>query len=259
MKKIIKKIDSEADRLATNISSKLVARLGSAAAGFIIAGPAGAIVGVAAESAIEDVVKRFLSPRELKRIEKVLIHASQAYKEALKHGASPRTDIDREKYEELFEGTLLKARESYEEKKIPLLGNLFATAPFTSSPIENINQTLITAEQLSYRQLCILSVIGQNEMSRGSLNLSKEAIRDDNQKVFNEKVEGIYYDIYSLILMGLMVQMRGEGDEMKALFSEGDITPQYVRLRYPGRLLFDSMKLDTIDKKDFEDIVTILG
>ncbi len=256
MKKTIKKIDKITDEIATNVSIKLIGKLGSAAAGFIAAGPPGVVISIAVESAIEDIAKRLLSLREASRMEKVIKQASKVYDELSKK--SPlRKDFDKEKYEELFEGLLLKARESYEEKKIPLLGNLFATTPFTNTPIENINQTLITAEQLSYRQLCILAVIGQNEWN-GALKLSERPIKEEYKDKFSENTWGIYHDIFLMVALGIVVQMYKDSQTIDPLLAIGKIIPNNLKLHYPGRLLFNGMRLDTIDKRDTNQVINIL-
>jgi hypothetical protein len=61
--------------------------------------------------------------------------------------------------EELAEGTLLAAKDTYEKKKLPLIATLLANAYFTPSPVANLVDALHTAEMLSYRELCILAVV----------------------------------------------------------------------------------------------------
>jgi hypothetical protein len=105
----------------------------------LLGGPGGAIEGAAAGVAVTRALKRvgaelkqrFLSPREQVRVGAAFAYAGAAIREALDRGQLPRSDgffdeaaDNRPKAEELLEGVLLKARDSYEEKKLLLLGNL---------------------------------------------------------------------------------------------------------------------------------------
>jgi hypothetical protein len=248
----LQRIDKQIGDFANNATARII----GVAAGFATAGPLGAVVGLAVESVAEDVVKRFLSPKELTRIEKVLELAAIKHDEHIKKGLALRDDIDRDKYEEFFEGMLLKARESHEEKKIPLLANLFARVPFTNTPIENMMQTLIYAEQLSYRQLCILSVI-QFAVFRSSL-LSNSEYRDIRKQRPDEKTEGIFQDMFYMMRQGFIGQSRDEGRSLINITIPADIMPAYVVLLYPGMLLYNGLDLVSVEEVDRKSIIDVL-
>lgn len=171
------------DNVANEVIGGVVDFGGNAAialAGVSTAGPPG-LLASGLLIAGKRILTSVLTQKEKDRTEKVYEMAVKQVLEKLEDGATPRKDLSKERYIELTEGTLLKAKDSYEEKKLPLIANLLATTPFTNTPIENMNQTLIYAEQLSYRQLCEIEVIGQNEWE-GKHNLSNKALnqRDKN-------------------------------------------------------------------------------
>jgi hypothetical protein len=62
--------------------------------------------------------------------------------------------------EQLLEGVLLKARDEYEEKKLPYLGRFYANLVFTPT-VSPATATLLikTLERLTFRQLVLLALI----------------------------------------------------------------------------------------------------
>lgn len=216
----------------------------------VFGGPVGAVIGAATGPIVEDVLSRLLSKKEKQRIEKVAEYAVKKINEQLQIGISPIKNPNDPSYKELFEGTLLAARDSFEDKKIPLLANLVATAPFTSTPTDNLVQTLKTAESLSYRQLCILSVLGKSQNGKG---LSDISFREKYPKTTKESIEGTLFDVYSLIGLGLIAQMQSENN-IEGLLVIGDIIPNKLRLFYPGRLLFNGLQLDAISDEELKPI-----
>lgn len=237
------------------ITTKVVAAGSGAAIGGLIGGIPGAIVGAAYGAAMDDISKRMLSPMEKNRLEAIQKLAEDKFKEQIERGSGLRKDIKQINLRELYEGMLLAARESYEEKKLPLIANLIATAPFTSTPVDNLVQTLITAEQLSYRQLCILGVIGQNEWGN-IFKLRDKPLQGKNYT--DEKVVGIYQDLNYLTALGIIGQVLAEGTGPAISSGAQLIAPASLVLLYPGRLLFNAMRLDTVDKREFDEIVKVL-
>src|SRR2546425_11550034 len=72
--------------------------------------PEGQLVAAGIASAIGDVAKRFLSPREEDRVQEVMRLAAEKIKDTKKSGTKPRADLDPGMLEELAEGTLLAAK-----------------------------------------------------------------------------------------------------------------------------------------------------
>jgi len=234
-----------------------------AGVGVAVAGPPGALLGGVTAPILADVLKRFLSKNEKTRIQKAATLAGKIIQEKLDKGIPSTANAHDPKAKELFEGMLLSAKNSYEEKKIPFLANLFATAPFTNTPLKNIVQTLITAEQLSYRELCVIAVIGKCEWDKPS-KLSKQSLYSVKEKssLLDEKTQGIYEDVNHLLILGVLGQILGQENEKNPLAAMAGgrdlITPASLVLLYPGKLLFNGMQLDDVDKEDFDEIFEVL-
>ncbi|MFH1244454.1 MAG: hypothetical protein V1487_02710, partial [bacterium] len=171
--------------------------------------------------------------------------------------SKPRSNIPMSDLEALVEGTLLATRNSYEERKVPLLANLIAKAPFTNTPIENLNHTLVEAERLTYRQLCILKVIDKNQW-KGELNLSDVPFQDEEHKQFNEYAEGVYQDINLLIVNGIVGMMSENGKYAMMASGTGLIVPATLRTLYPGRLLVNGLELSGISDTEVSTLIEIL-
>ncbi|MBE9234376.1 hypothetical protein IQ231_22710, partial [Cuspidothrix issatschenkoi LEGE 03284] len=88
-------------------------------------------------------------------------------KQHISDGKEPRKDgffeskIDnKSKAEEIFEGILIKSQLQYEEKKIRILSNIFANAAFREDiSVEELHHLIRIVDELTYRELCILSLI----------------------------------------------------------------------------------------------------
>ena len=213
------------------------------------------------EETLKDISKRLISPSEIKRMRKTYKYFLIRYKKIEKNKQNKKAlliKINKEKYRELFEGALLKAKESYEEKKLPLIGYLIANSLFTNTPITNNIQSLIYAEQLSYRQLCIIAVIGQNEWQGFHKLTDKPLYKQDRKNLFDEEIEGIYSDLNHLLALGIIGQELSPGAGPTIPSGMFFIAPALLKLQYAGRLLHNGMMLDSINKKDIIKIVQLL-
>lgn len=144
------------------------------ALGFLAGGPGGAALlgagGAAAASVLkhigEEASERLLGPRERVRVGGVLAIAAEEIHQRLDQGESIRTDGFfepkgglRSDAEEVAESVLLKSQREPEERKIPYMGHLFASVAFDPEiSAQMAHQVIKTAEQLTYRQLCILKL-----------------------------------------------------------------------------------------------------
>lgn len=230
-----------------------------AGVGLAAAGPLGALIGGATAPILADVLKRFLSKREKSRVKRVAEIANRLIQKQIDQGSKPTANAKNRRMSELFEGTLLAAKEEYEEKKIPLLANLFARAPFTNTPLDNIVQSLILAEQLSYRQLCVVSVIGRNQWDN-SFNFSTKPLPYSltGRGTPDEKTQGIYEDVNYLLVLGLIGQVFNKGARPAVASGTHFIAPANLTLLYPGLLLFNGMLLDEVDKECTDEIIKAL-
>lgn len=146
--------------------------LAETAIGFLVAGPAGAAIGGAGSTAISmvlrrvgaDVTERLLSPREQARVGFVLTSAAAEIHSRNEQGEPLRTDGffdpgngDRSDAEEVAESVLLRSQREPEEKKLPYMAHLLANIAFDTKVNAYLaHQISKIAEQLTYRQFCIL-------------------------------------------------------------------------------------------------------
>lgn len=223
----------------------------------LVGGPVGVIVGAAIGVATADLMKA-LSKREATRVSKVLELAAESVRQRIQEGASPRQVMDQREAESLVEGVLIKARQSYEEKKLPLLANLLATAPFTGTPIVNMIATVAIIERLSYRQLCIVSVIPGYDPHRLQ-PLSSSTIGELFAKHrVGEVGEGVLADLMDLIRQGLVAQV--VGGVIQDGLPPGQMRVNLLRLTYPARLVSNGARLQaTIPEDDLAELRSILA
>jgi hypothetical protein len=170
---------SESLHTMLNLGSELTGGSVGAAAGMFLAGPEGAVVGSIVGTTMgltlkqigDEVTRRFLSPREKKRTGTVIIHAANRIQSNRQNGHTLREDgffssttTERSAAEEIAEGVILAAQKEYEEKKLAYFGNLLANIAFSSGVSRAHGDELIKiARNISYRQLCFLSIVGQKD------------------------------------------------------------------------------------------------
>jgi len=160
-----------------------------AIAGFIVGGPGGAALGAAqaplVSSALYEIVseigQRHLSKREEERVGTTLCYAVENIRKKLYEGNQIRQDNffirdvnNRSSAEEITEGVLIAAQSEHEEKKLKYYGNLIANLAFTNDYDKTQANFLIkTAQQLTYRQLCLVNIFCNN---------GKYSLRDRNYR-----------------------------------------------------------------------------
>jgi len=219
--------------------------------------PEGQLVAAGIASAIGDVAKRILSPREEDRVEEVIRLAAEKIKDAEKSGANPRTDLEPGMLEELAEGTLLAAKDTYEKKKLPFLATLLSNGYFFSTPVPNLLGALQAAEELTYRQLCILAAVWPRDpwdgpaLTNGTLN-DVLAVRP-----LTEDIQGIVFDVVVLVQQHLVMPFR-KGQYIAGV-TMAELVPAELRQTYPGRVIFFGMKLADIPAEDRDEILRVLG
>lgn len=156
---------------AGDILGRVVGALPGAAVGAAVGsvgGAAGAVLGAISGTVLEevgaDVITRSLSPRENRRVSGVILAASAAFV----HNEQFRGQKVREdgffdgthsSGAEFVEGVLLTARDSYEEQKVPFLGNLLANVAINPEiDARTANTAIRLAEESSWLELVVLGV-----------------------------------------------------------------------------------------------------
>lgn len=223
-----------------------------AATGFLFGGLPGAAAGavtplVAAplKKVLSDVAERWLSTRESQRVSAGANYAIQKIAERRDAGAKIREDAffkerpdGRSTAEELFEATLLKCKNEAEEKKCRFIGNIFAYAVFMQDVAPStVTYLLQRAEQLTYRQVCLLALVARAEeigCKRPWGYMMSEAREYPDQ--------------------ALMAEVQGLGGLVHAIGNTAE--PPF--LEPLGRTLYAAMSLDEVPREDLEDVAATL-
>lgn len=171
--------------------SDITGAVGGALIGTIIAGPLGGIIGGAsgplitkAFKAVGSTVKnKLLADREETRIGAAYYFAMEQFQYRINAGHKIVSNISSEELygrnasEEVLEGIIISAQQSYEEKKIKFIGKLFANIFFNSqSDLALSNFMIKLADELSYRQFCIINILrNKDELNlQGWLDKNKD-------------------------------------------------------------------------------------
>lgn len=194
------------------------------AADFLLTGTVGTgnLIASGTASVIKEIAARHLSGRELVRMSAATTFAVERIRTRLIAGNNPRSDDFFSESEratasgkELFEAVLLKARDCFEERKVRYLGLFYANLIFAECVApQTAHLTLRQFDRLSYRQLCLLGVLG----ARG--NLDVEALRRPDHSDPNiEALKREEMELHSndLGTMGLIAGVSSWVDELSVL------------------------------------------
>jgi hypothetical protein len=256
--------------------SAIIGSAAGAVSGWLLGGPEGAALGSATGLLIKKVLieigndasERLLSEREKMRMGGVMLYSADKIRKKLAMGCMPRDDafwgkrntmhsacaelpfVERPAAEEILEGILLAAQREYEEKKLPFLGNLYANIAFDSSiDRPNANFLLKIAENISFRQICILSLFSHTNR----LYLEARHFESSAFPYADMKLNSIFQEIFDLGSQGLLYR---DGEPV-AKASDFNI-PLQVRTVGAGADLCRLMELNGIDKEYLDDIINIL-
>lgn len=237
-------------KLGANLASTT---LGVSTAVFLspILGPiASGVLGSTVQGSLKDISERFLSPKEQARIGGTVIFALEQINKRLEKGDKFREDgfIDdlSNNAEEAFEGCLIAAKNSHEEKKVIYLGNLFANLCFENRIAkQQANIIVSTASGLTYLELCIL-VIFLHEQDKKLIPFIEHNFTK-NQATFEQIV--VLKAISDLQNAGLLIVQ----DQHTFYFNE--VTPNKVHTQGIGAALCELMELKKIPSKDILDAI----
>lgn len=232
------------------------------ALGFLAGGPTGAAVlgagGAAAAMALkhigQEVSERLLGPREEVRIGGVLAIAAGEINQRIEAGEHIRSDCffeqketGRSDAEEVAESVLLKSQREPEEKKILYMGHLFAGVAFDAEiGVHMAHQITKAAEQLTYRQLCLLKLA----VVKDEFGLRTENYR--GQSKFRKALYQILHECLDLYHRGFI--NFGSG----VIFGPTDIAPGKMTIQGLGADVFNLMKLAFIPNEDLSPLVAQL-
>jgi hypothetical protein len=235
--------------------------------GFFVMGPTGAVIGAAGGKIVTDLFarageemgKRYLSRRENARIGVVTIYALNRIKlneetnRPLRNDDffSPDSITNRSAADEILEGTLLAAKNEYEERKLKYYGNLLANiAYYPEIDRYQANYLLRITERLSYRQICILALFKRKSDYCLSSNFQElQKTLNPNELIVIREIEEIKI---SKLLKSINEALWGGG-------SSGNITPSELELSDTGNILYQLMNLDEIEKEQIDTLASILS
>lgn len=218
----------------------------------------GSMVGNFAENTISrvwtEVVSGLLSNREKSRVISVSYIAKCEVEQKIRNGESVRQDgfFDSNQYgrsdaEEVVENVLLKCQKEPQEKKIRFMGYLLANLVFRSDiSVDMAHQIINYAEELTYRQLCLLRIATCRDVRK---------LRDSDyreQKLYPNGPYDILHecsDLFDKEFISL-----GEG----SFGGVTNIRPAKMRTQGMGRLIHDLMNLDRVPHDDLDSVANHL-
>jgi hypothetical protein len=244
------------------LGSGLVGNTIGALLGALYGGPGGAIsgafVGTSLSSGLknmgEEIWNRRLTKMEKRRVSAVILAADQAMQRAIANGITARNEhfledgtAGTENGRELVEVVLTAAQREPEERKIEYFGELVTSVALSPGVGPGLaNQLILTAQSLSYRQLCLLRLT--SEASKYNLRIT------DYRAVTNMGLSQ-----YAVILAVFQLQQLNlvSFSEVFALFPS-NIIPSKLQFRPFGQTLFDGMDLKRIPDGDVEELAAYL-
>ncbi len=229
-----------------------------AAVGAVVAGPAGAVVGAATGSLVQgalqfigqEIKNRQLSKREEKKIGTLYDFAKQKVSSNIESGREIRKDdffspqeSFRAASEEITEEVFLAAQRESEEKKLPFLANLYANVLFDETIDKGMAfQLFRMAEELTYRQLVIISVIAFAQIA--SKDIGIPILRKEPFKTIEGfKKISLATDIFDLYRKSII-------QSSSACFDPAGITPADLSVGGCGAMLLKLMELQTLPLDD---------
>ena len=233
-----------------DVSGRVVAPL----VGLIAAGPVGAIaggvVGTMIKYGVEEFLTRYLTPKEVRRVGTSAEYMITGIDERLSAGEEINLNFFEEKggtsdAEEIFEGILLKTKSEYQEKKLRYLSNIFINASFDKTiSADNVNQVLNIGDRLTYRQLCLISLIGKNLENKYVLRTVQK--RDDFREIATEELLFLLNEAREMLRLGII-----NSKDRMSLNSYSDPAPADFCLEPFGHRLFQLMGLNEMSEKEY--------
>lgn len=253
------KISDEKKSLAIDAATEYGSSVASSTVGALIGGtvtgPAGAVGGAIVAATLEhvftiigkEIKERFLSRSEERKINAVYSIAHDEIQEKINNGDEIRnddfftyTDNERSTAEEILEGTLFAAQRASEEKKIRYYAKLYANIAFDETITRPIaNQLVKIAEQLTYRQIVILHIIGLSQIKQQT-NRYKNTAYKSMADLTNMTIASEIFELYRMSLLS----------SSQAFLDCVGINPSTLLISGYGALIFNLMELSQLEEDD---------
>ncbi len=258
-------LDEDKIKSLLSDGSAITGAASGSAIGFLIGGPVGAALGglsgVVIGRTLLEIAGRLLSHRETVRIGATATFAITKIKERLDSGDKLRNDgffkeqeEGRSDAEEIFEGVLLKAKNEHEEKKTRIIGNIFANTAFYSAiSVGQANHALRIAEDLTYRAMCILSLIKKKDDLEG-IKLG-EGDYTQRAKLPYETMSLLQesYELYNNLNL-----IAPKDPNVMQITSWAGMSPNVLKLTPIGERYYQVMGLDDIPEEDIREVAKYL-
>lgn len=217
---------------------------------------------------IREAARRMLSRREEVRIGGAIRYACEAITERIESGESIRCDgffdsedSERSSASEIFEGVVLAAQRSYEERKVPFTGYLMANIAFESKVDRTTANWLIkTIQELTWTQLVLLSAVAQRDaLDLPEIQIGKSEPTWSSWGLHTE-LANLAYGERELILSEKRrkpgIRIPGAKDDL-SITSNGFYLRDHV-LTNGGQICFAMMSLDRIDRSELSNVIACL-
>jgi len=157
------------------------------------------------------------------------------------------------KAQEQFElqAVTIAAQREHQEKKLQFLGNLVANAAFHPEyDRAHADHLIKVAEELTFQQLCILSLAG----SKDHLRLAPGEEDYQGEKPTRVEQTGLITEIHDLSQRQMLATP--EGDHL--VFEINTIVPFTLSVENTGASLYTLMELGSIDNQDLAPLMRLL-
>ena len=248
---------------ATVASAAIAWLLGGGPEALAIGGTVGKGIQIALGKVGGEISSRQLGPREETRVGATLIIAAAEINRRLKNGDLLREDgffdakhLGRSDAEEAAESILLKVQREPEEKKIQYMGYLLSSIAFNPEiSAQMAHQLTKIAEQLTYRQLCILKL---------SVVKEKYELRNMDYREHGDLSRDLYQVLYECAELydKQFINFKGESNLHAGEYKDFGATidgltsakPRRMTLQGLGEDLFNLMNLYSIPDEDIAPI-----
>lgn len=231
------------------------------ALGFIADGvgtAAGAsVVGVGVTRVLGDVARRFLSGRETTRVGATAAIAITSIKERLEKGEKLRDDgffttkgKKQSSADEIFEGVLLVAKNTHEEKKTQYLGHLFENVSFDATCLPNeANYLIHVAESLTYAQFILLHLFSEN----GNPQCLRTTDYGAGAQIHYATIS-LLHSVHELCDLNLVIMQKSQEPHHTIVMGINIICPADLKLAVGGHRLHTLLGLSAISKQDLDEL-----
>ena len=208
-----------------------------------------------------EIADRWLAPREQARVGGVFAASVEMLKSELDRGRTLRNDgffdssDGRSNAEEVMEGVLRKAQTEYEERKLVYFARMWSNACLDETfGAAKLNYMVKLAEQLTYRQLAIISMAGA--MAKAD-NANIFGLREQHYEKAGLKMGSET----SIVLSEVMALHNLNCLKVIAPLGHVQIEPTTMRINTWGVALYVAMELGRIaidDKRQIQQVVDLL-